>query len=75
MSKSEWTGWRAIIAPTDVGDTFGIFWQNAPAMERRGGYSGPYKTREDAEASAISWRDSWDMTDADLEIVHQDIHP
>ena len=44
----------ATIAPTEYG-TFGIWWSDFEAMERRGGYSGPYHTREEAEESARSW--------------------
>ena len=71
-----WTGWRAIIGSTGHADSFGVLWRNAPAMERRGGYSGPYDKRQDAEAGARSWAASWDMDpDADLTIEHVDILP
>ena len=49
-----WTGWRAIIGSTGHADSFGVLWRNAPAMERRGGYSGPYDKRQDADAARHS---------------------
>lgn len=64
-----WAGWIATIAPTGAG-TFGIWWSNAPAMERRGGYSGPYHTRAEAEAGARIWMDSFDVQDFTIE--HKD---
>jgi hypothetical protein len=73
IATDRWAGWRVVIAPTDVGTTFGIFWQNAPAMERRGGYSGPYRTREEAEQGARDWLAHWDVTAFDIE--HRDKHP
>ena len=60
------TGWPteanpgiAVIAPTGFG-TFGIWWSDFPAMERRGGYSGPYATPQEAEDSARSWGEHWE---------------
>lgn len=71
--KAAWTGWKAIIRPCypDSTDIFGIWWENAPAMERRGGYSGPYPSRDTAEAGAWVWVRSWDMTDDDLTVIHE----
>jgi hypothetical protein len=69
----EWSDWLAIIAPTDVATTFGIFWEHAPAMERRGGYSGPYSTREEAEQGARDWLTHWDVTK--FRIEHREQHP
>ncbi|HEX5016572.1 MAG TPA: hypothetical protein VFX15_03180 [Actinomycetes bacterium] len=50
----------ATIRRTSVGTTFGIYWSNFPAMERRGGYSGPYSTREEATQGARDWADHWE---------------
>lgn len=50
---------RAVIAPTVVG-TYGIWWRDFEAMERRGGYSGPYRTREEAEEGARAWADHFE---------------
>lgn len=49
----------ATIRPTDYG-TFGIYWSNFEAMERRGAYSGPYRTREEAHEGARIWAEGWD---------------
>jgi hypothetical protein len=51
---------KAIIGPTGYG-TFGIVWRNFEAMENRGGYSGPYKTFEEAAESADTWRGHWNL--------------
>lgn len=51
---------RAVIRRNDVG-TFGIWWYRFEAMERRGGYSGPYATIAEAEEGARSWADHWDV--------------
>jgi hypothetical protein len=63
MHSSDWpTAERpgiATVAPTGFG-TFGIWWSEFPAMERRGGYSGPYSTIEEAEESAQSWGEHWE---------------
>ncbi len=76
MTRSGWTGWRAIIAPTDEGDdTYGILWVNAPAMGRRGGYSGPFHDRLDAEDCVARWRSSWNMSVKDITIEHADEMP
>ena len=64
--RNDWAGWRAVIHPTTLG-TFGILWYDAPAMERRGGWSGPYSSREDAEKSAREWLASWEVTDFTIE--------
>lgn len=48
----------ATIKPTNFG-TFGIWWSDFPAMERRGGYSGPYPTVEAAEQGARDWGEYW----------------
>lgn len=50
----------AVVAPTGFG-TFGIWWSEFPAMERRGGYSGPYRTAEEAEQGAIDWGTHWEV--------------
>ncbi|MEO7667151.1 MAG: hypothetical protein ABIU97_08985 [Dehalococcoidia bacterium] len=50
---------RALIGPTGYG-TFGIVWRDYNVMERRGGYSGPYSTIEEAEQGARSWTDTYD---------------
>ncbi len=44
----------AVVAPTEYG-MFGIWWSRFPAMERRGGYSGPYPTLAAAEKDAKTW--------------------
>lgn len=49
----------ADVHPTSYG-TFGIYWSNFEAMERRGGYSGPYSTREEAAQGAQDWADHFD---------------
>ena len=49
----------AIVAPTGYG-TWGIWWSDFPAMERRGGYSGPYRTEAEAVADALDWGKHWD---------------
>jgi hypothetical protein len=49
----------AVVAPTGYG-TFGIWWSEFPAMERRGGYSGPYSTAEEAEEGARGWGEHWE---------------
>lgn len=49
----------AIVAPTGYG-TWGIWWRDFPAMERRGGYSGPYNTAQEAEEGALIWGEGWD---------------
>ena len=59
----------ATIRPTQAG-TFGIYWSEFEAMERRGGYSGPYTTREEAEQGARSWAEHWDCP---VTIVHSDV--
>ena len=63
---------RAVIAPTTMGTTYGIWWFDFEAMERRGGYSGPYPSREEAEAGANSWADYWD---APITIEHREERP
>jgi hypothetical protein len=47
---------RAIIGKTAY-DSFGIIWRDFPYMERRGGYSGPFATRHEAEQRAREWTD------------------
>lgn len=61
----------AAIAPTGYG-SFGIWWADFPAMERRGGYSGPYRSREDAERSAREWGDTWSVP---VRIEHREETP
>ena len=43
---------KAKVGPTGYG-SWGILWEDFPYMERRGGYSGPFKTLEDAERKAL----------------------
>lgn len=50
---------KALIGPTGYG-SFGIVWRDFPSMERRGGYSGPYRTLEEAERGARDWADAYD---------------
>ena len=69
MAENEWSGWRALIGPTGYPDSYGIVWRNAPAMERRGGYSGPYGTLLQAERGARDWADTFDVTDLTIEHV------
>lgn len=78
MSNDEWAGWRAIIAPAGLDAaghpaTFGIHWRNAPALERRGGYSGPYRSRAEAEQGAREWAEVYDVTE--LTIEHAEARP
>lgn len=49
----------AIVAPTLYG-TWGIWWSDFPAMLLRGGYSGPYRTAEEAEDGARNWGKHWE---------------
>lgn len=73
MSEDQWTGWVAIIQPGSSPGTYGIEWQNAPAMERRGGWSGPYDSIEAARLGAVIWVRSWDMDpEKDLSIIVTD---
>lgn len=51
----------AIIAPTGYA-TWGIWWRGFPYMERRGGYSGPFATQEQAKEAARSWGDALNVT-------------
>lgn len=53
---------RALIGPTGYGSalltdgrrgSFGIVWRNAPALESRGGYSGPFESQQLAEERAV----------------------
>ena len=62
---------KAVIAPTGFG-TFGIWWSDFEAMERRGGYSGPYKTREEAESGARAWSDTFESP---ITVEHRDEKP
>ncbi|MGV0985095.1 MAG: hypothetical protein ACOYB2_11100 [Limnohabitans sp.] len=50
----------AVVAPTGFG-TFGIWWSEFPAMERRGGYSGPYTTEAEAIEGANDWAAHWNV--------------
>lgn len=43
---------RALIGPSGHG-SFGIVWRDAPVLEGRGGYSGPFNTPRDAEMRAV----------------------
>lgn len=43
---------RALIGPTGYA-SFGIVWRNAPALEARGGYSGPFESQQSAEERAV----------------------
>jgi hypothetical protein len=58
---------KAMVGPTGHG-TFGIIWRDFPAMERRGGYSGPYNTLEDARQAALEWADAWGYAPYELTI-------
>ena len=51
---------KALVGPTGYG-TFGIVWRDFPAMERRGGYSGPYRTQKEAEDGARMWFEQYDV--------------
>lgn len=72
-NAEQWQDWEATIAPAAGPGTFAIYWTKAPAMERLGGYSGPYKTRADATADAIAWADYWHV--ADLKLTQADTRP
>lgn len=50
---------KAIIGKTQYG-TFGIVWRDFDVLENRGGYSGPYKTQDEADESARSWCEPYD---------------
>lgn len=43
---------KAIIGPTGCGGV-GILWEDFPAMEERGGYSGPFDTMGQARSRAF----------------------
>ena len=68
---------KALIGPTGYG-TFGIVWRDYDVMARRGGYSGPYGTVEEAEQGAQDWTATYDEpltiehveSVADLELEH-----
>lgn len=62
---------RAVVAPTGYG-TFGVWWFDFPAMERRGGYSGPYQTAAEAEAGALDWGSHWDCP---VSVEHRETKP
>lgn len=65
----KWTGWQAIIQRNDTG-TYGIEWRDAPAMEARGGYSGPFDTEDAARQCALDWAAAWGMDpNDDLSII------
>ena len=57
---------KALIGPTGYG-TFGIIWRDFPIMEHRGGYSGPFRTLDEAEARAEEIMQHWGK---DIEIEH-----
>lgn len=61
----------ATVAPTGYG-TFGIWWSEFPAMERRGGYSGPYGTEAEAQQGARDWAEHWECP---VVIVTAEAHP
>ena len=42
----------AKIGPTGYADTWGILWEDFPYMEYRGGYSGSFDSKEQAEEYA-----------------------
>lgn len=70
-SQPDWPTYEqpatAFVGPTHYG-TFGIVWRAFPAMERRGGYSGPYRTLEDAERAARDWAGYWELPASALRI-------
>lgn len=51
---------KATIGGTGYG-TLGITWEEFPAMERRGGYSGPFTTEEEARECVVRWRELWEI--------------
>jgi hypothetical protein len=61
----------ATIAPTGYG-TFGVWWTNFEAMERRGGYSGPYRSAEEATDGVAAWCDQFDIEQNAIRIVHSE---
>lgn len=68
MTRTDWTGWTARIVPTSYG-TFAVLWENAPAMERRGGVSSPFATIAEAREAISRWITSWDMAPDDCTII------
>ncbi len=50
---------KANIGPTGYG-TWGILWEDFIYMERRGGYSGPFDSRDDAAQRAREIANSYD---------------
>jgi len=78
MTDNEWY-WpskdrpgKAIIRHGSNPDTWGIEWQGFPALEQRGGWSGPYNTPEEAEASARVWIDSYGLEESAVVIERSD---
>ena len=70
--KNPWTGWKAYIAPNEYG-TYGVHWRDAPAMESRGGYSGPYESQAAARQGVLDWIKAWDMDpETDIDILLTD---
>ena len=49
----------AKIGPTGYG-SFGILWEAFPIMERRGGYSGPFRTQDEAQQRAGEIAETYD---------------
>lgn len=52
---------KALVGPTGY-DSFGIVWRDFPELERRGGYSGPYRTYDEALRGAEDWAKEYDRT-------------
>ena len=66
---NKWTGWTARIVQNTQYGTYAVLWENAPAMERRGGVSSPFRTVAEARECIAGWLDSWDMKAEDCTIV------
>jgi hypothetical protein len=70
MDLRDWTGWRAVIHPVG-GGRYGVSWEDAPAMARRGGYSGPFASIEKAEEDVERWREDWEIGVEDITIEYR----
>ena len=69
MARTDWTGWTARIVPNTKYGMFAVLWENAPAMERRGGVSSPFATVAEARECVAMWIKSWDMAESDCAII------
>jgi len=58
----------AQIGPTGYG-TYGIIWKDFPAMERRGGYSGPFDSRDEAVTKAREIMTYYEEITQDIEDI------